>query len=427
MAAFLEILGEQLQGKEGNVPTVEALDGKTAVLVYFSAAHWWQGFNEKLVEFHTKHSTRKGFATVFVSVDQYQQEFDDYFRTMPWFALPFARSDIKGTLKWKHKVQDVPTVLVFGPDGAVITDDGFKKIKDDFVECADFPWRSKTLLEVLGNEFLKQDGSKVGREAVEGKTLGIYFGRDFCQPCSEFAPVLKEFYPKYKARDPNFEVIFVSQDKDKADMLDYFGKQSDYLALPFENEQTRLFNMLNVIGIPHFVVVDADGQTLNDNALWKVAAGVDTVLAQGWSPSVIGILPEGPQSLRTDINDTPSIVIMCEEAEATVQDACEQAMIPLAKKYIKEATNIGDCSDVKYIFVMAKDRDEEMQRLKALTRKEVGKALEKAGSKPVMLLLDIPDNGGFYLSTAEEITTESIAAFIHSKEEGRETRYQLGI
>jgi nucleoredoxin len=48
-----------------------------------------------------------------------------------------------------------------------------------------------------------------------------------------------------------------------------------------------------------------------------------------------------------------------------------------------------------------------------------------AGDKPVMLLLDIPDEGGFYLSETHEITTESVAAFLKAKDDGRLTRMQL--
>jgi len=114
---------------------------------------------------------------------------------------------------------------------------------------------------------------------------------------------------------------------------------------------------------------------------------------------------------------------MCEEAEATVQEALVEAMTPLAKKYIQEAKESGD--DVRYIFLIAKDGG-LMKQIKALTQKEAGEASKQAGSKPVMLLFDIPDNGGFYFSSAKGITTESIAAFIQSKEEGKETRFQLG-
>ena len=43
-----------------------------------------------------------------------------------------------------------------------------------------------------------------------------------------------------------------------------------------------------------------------------------------------------------------------------------------------------------------------------------------------MLLFDIPDNGGFYVSDAAGATTEGLEAFIRSRESGAEKRMQLG-
>jgi membrane-associated PAP2 superfamily phosphatase len=56
-----------------------------------------------------------------------------------------------------------------------------------------FPWKSKNLKELLGNEFEKADGSTVGAEALNGKITGVYFSADWCAPCKQvpitFVPV----------------------------------------------------------------------------------------------------------------------------------------------------------------------------------------------------------------------------------------------
>lgn len=36
----------------------------------------------------------------------------------------------------------------------------------------------------------------------------------------------------------------------------------------------------------------------------------------------------------------------------------------------------------------------------------------RSSDAPKMLLLDIPDNGGYYVSDATEVTTDTISAFI---------------
>merc|ERR1712146_870404 len=96
-----------------------------------------------------------------------------------------------------------------------------------------------------------------------------------------------------------------------------------------------------VEGIPTFVVIDADGQVVNANARGKVSAGVEAVAAQGWAPPAVGNMAEGAEAAGTSINDCPSIVVMCEGADAATQKSVEEALEPLAKKYIEEGRQLG--------------------------------------------------------------------------------------
>merc|ERR1712060_234407 len=116
----------------------------------------------------------------------------------------------------------------------------------------------------------------------------------------------------------------------------------------------------------------------------------------------------GPEAAGTDINETAAVVVMCAGASADEQKAIEKALEPLAKSYIAEARKAGDTP--KYIFLLAKSSGGATEQLETLTKKDAGDAIAAAGDRPVTLLLDIPDNGGFYLSGAHEITSESVAA-----------------
>merc|ERR1711959_314281 len=115
-------------------------------------------------------------------------------------------------------------------------------------------------------------------------------------------------------------------------------------------------------------------------------------------------------------------VVMCEGADAATQKSVEEALEPLAKMYIEEAKATGD--DPKYIFLIAKGGG-PIEQLKALTKKDAGDAIAAAGTKPVMLLFDIPDQGAFYFSSTHDITRDSVEAFIRSKEDGEVQRMQL--
>jgi len=166
----------------------------------------------------------------------------------------------------------------------------------------------KPLSELLAGPFLRKDDTTVGREAIEGKTLGLYFSGHWCPPCRGFTPQLKTFYEEYRALDPNFEIIFVSSDKAEQDMLDYFkNDHGDYLALPFAKwaEKDEISKMFGVEGIPTFTVIGPDGQLLNANARGKVSAGAASVMASGWEPPAVGDLAEGPEVAGTDINEAP--------------------------------------------------------------------------------------------------------------------------
>merc|ERR1712193_237579 len=126
-------------------------------------------------------------------------------------------------------------------------------------------------------------------------------------------------------------------------------------------------------------VIGPDGQVINSNARGKVSSGVQMVLAQGWAPPAVGNLAEGPEAAGTDINECPTIVIVCDGADDAVQKSIEEALEPVAKKYIEEGKAAKDTP--KYIFLMATGGG-PIEQLKGLTKKEAGAAIAEAGSKP---------------------------------------------
>ncbi len=142
--------------------------------MHFSA-HWFppgRGFTPKFVEFHKKHAEAKDFETVFASSAKDQEAFDGYYGEMSWVALPFDKSDLKAALNKKFKAQGIPSFGILGPDGSLITKAGRSAVMEDVAEAVGFPWEPKSFKEALGSKFMKQDGSLVGLEAIEGKTPG---------------------------------------------------------------------------------------------------------------------------------------------------------------------------------------------------------------------------------------------------------------
>lgn len=67
-----------------------------------------------------------------------------------------------------------------------------------------------------------------------------------CGPCRVFTPELVKTYNKVKEATKNFEIIFVSSDRDEESMMEYFGEMP-WLAIPFDDPRkktlARLFDV----------------------------------------------------------------------------------------------------------------------------------------------------------------------------------------
>eukprot|EP00697_Spironema_sp_BW2_P010035 gnl/Spiro4/2510_TR1211_c0_g1_i1.p1 gnl/Spiro4/2510_TR1211_c0_g1~~gnl/Spiro4/2510_TR1211_c0_g1_i1.p1 ORF type:complete len:157 (-),score=37.06 gnl/Spiro4/2510_TR1211_c0_g1_i1:85-516(-) len=137
--AFRQLFGvDHLQGKNGNVG-IDTLEGKI-VFVYFSA-HWCppcRGFTPVLSAFYEQVAS-KNAEIVFVSSDSDQSSFDGYYAEHPWLALPFELRDVKNTLCSKFGISGIPCLLVFGPDGKLLTNEGRRLVMNDR-NGSQFPW-----------------------------------------------------------------------------------------------------------------------------------------------------------------------------------------------------------------------------------------------------------------------------------------------
>ena len=126
-AAMKEMLGETLLGKDGEVPTSEALAGKTEVWLYFSA-HWCppcRGFTEQLVpKYHQLIEAGKPVEIIFVSSDRDEAAFNEYFAQHPWLALPCKERAKKQELCAKFGVTGIPMLLLLDAEGNLYNRNG---------------------------------------------------------------------------------------------------------------------------------------------------------------------------------------------------------------------------------------------------------------------------------------------------------------
>lgn len=106
--------------------------------------------------------------------------------------------------------------------------------------------------------------------------MAIYFSGSWCGPCRRFTPKLVEVYQEVAPKG-DFEVVFVSSDRDEESFNGYFSEMP-WLAVPFSDSDTRkhLKELFKVRGIPNLVIIDSNGKVTTENGTMVVMEyGVD--------------------------------------------------------------------------------------------------------------------------------------------------------
>ena len=95
------------------------------------------------------------------------------------------------------------------------------------------------------------------------KYTALYFSAHWCPPCRMFTPKLVEWYNDFKAKHPNFELVFVSSDQDEAAMEDYIkGDKMPWPYVKFDKAKEEIFRKFSSDGIPYLVLIGEDGKNL---------------------------------------------------------------------------------------------------------------------------------------------------------------------
>ncbi|HEY1582661.1 MAG TPA: thioredoxin-like domain-containing protein [Chthoniobacterales bacterium] len=122
------------------------------------------------------------------------------------------------------------------------------------------------------------------------KLIAFYFSAHWCSPCRKFTPQLVEYYRQNAARHPEFEVVFVSNDRSRFNWETYMRETGmPWPAIDFD--QTDLRKNLGQVGgegIPSLVLLDATGRLIASSYDGKKYLGPQNVLAvldQMWSQS----------------------------------------------------------------------------------------------------------------------------------------------
>jgi len=303
-----------------------------------------------------------------------------------------------------------------GPDGTVITKDGRAAISQD-PSGAEFPWKPKSFDDIFGDATLKGPNGDVKGSSLKGKVFGLYFSAHWCPPCRGFTPMLAEWYKK-DLQAKGFEVVFVSSDKDEDSFKEYFAEQP-WLALDFDDRKRKeqLSNLFGVEGIPSFVIIDKDGSVITKDGRSAVT-GDPTGAEFPWYPKPVADLKNGPGSL----NEVTTLMVFCETSDGSTKKAIEETLTPIAKEYIEKAKAAGE-EDPEIVVMIVTSAEGLSGRIRSMVSLP---AVEEASKlAPKLMLLDIPDNGGFYTGPEGEVSAEVVRKFLADYSAKALTRQQL--
>lgn len=152
-----QLVSKDDAGKHVKVSTRDAIKDKYIGL-YFSA-HWCppcRNFTPVLAQAYSDLQKKDvSFEVVFVSADQNEDEWKEYFGDMPWLALPFDAGSDKQRLQRHFKVTGLPTLVMVGPDGQVVSHNARSKVLSAPDE---FPWVGKPQVMGWDTETLRNAG-----------------------------------------------------------------------------------------------------------------------------------------------------------------------------------------------------------------------------------------------------------------------------
>lgn len=266
---------------------INELEGKIVGL-YFSGS--WCGpcqrFTPILANAYTELASRgSDFEIVFVSSDEDDEEFSNYFSKMPWLAIPFSDEDKRNSLSDVFHVEGIPTLVIIDKSGEVLTDEAVQVIRDFGAEGYPFTAKMieklkeedaaakmnqtiKSLLVTTSRDFLLTSNfKKVPVSDLEGKIVGLYFSLSSFKSCASFTRRLVKIYNELKANGENFEIVLVSLEEDEPSFNDAF-KDMPWLGIPFKDKlREKLGRYFELKGLPTLVVIGVDGKTVNSNAV----------------------------------------------------------------------------------------------------------------------------------------------------------------
>lgn len=139
---------------------------------------------------------------------------------------------------------------------------------------------------LLENELQTKSGEIVPTTTAlaNKKIIGLYYSGHYCPPCRTLTPVFSDVYEKIKATNDDFEIVFVSSDKEVAKFNEYYGEMP-WLALPYVKRERylKLREDFGVMYVPTIIFFNDKGEVIEwegRELIEKHSDDVDYIVAQ---------------------------------------------------------------------------------------------------------------------------------------------------
>lgn len=152
----------------------------------------------------------------------------------------------------------------------------------------------------------------------------------------------------------------------------------------------------------------ATGETITTEARGNVSAD-PTGAEFPWPPKALNDMSSGAGVGK--LNEEACLCVLL--------DGCDEATKAAAKSVLDPLAEASVSSGASTCFFFASSGDGPVGQVRKLCK------LEDVLPSPQIVLLDIPDNGGYYTSPATAVTAETITGFLEAYKAGALERQQL--
>jgi len=127
--------------------------------------------------------------------------------------------------------------------------------------------QAKPLADQLGDKLVVHNGKKLEKadsSVIKDKDIiAVYYSAHWCPPCRAFTPKLADFYEDMADKYENFQLVFVSSDKNEKAMAEYMEwGDMEFPAVAFDEKKASGLTKHSARGIPYLVVLDQDGKKI---------------------------------------------------------------------------------------------------------------------------------------------------------------------